>query len=76
MWAVSYGRTAMVESLLAQGAQVNFVNKVGQQLLGLHSFIVGNLCVLEFRWNKESLGANPLQSPCSFVALFIVERGH
>ena len=44
MWAVSNGQTAMVESLLARGAQVNCVNKVGQQMLGLHFLYLG-ICV-------------------------------
>ena len=31
-------------------------------------FVVGTLSLFDFRWNKESLGANRLQFPCSLVA--------
>ena len=73
MWAASKGHTAVVESLLARGAEVNCVDKVGQQMLGLYFFIFGNLCILEFRQNKEGLGANGLQHPCSLVSSAVVE---
>ena len=46
MWAAGYGHTAVVESLLARGAEVNCVDKVGQQMLGLYFFIFENLCIL------------------------------
>ena len=43
MSAASNGHTAVVESLLARGAQVNCVNEVGQQLLGLQ-FLLLRIC--------------------------------
>ena len=43
--------------------------------VGVAVFVFGNLCILEFRDNKESLAVNPLHSPCSFVASSIVKGG-
>ena len=74
MWAASKGRTAVVESLLARGVQVNCVNKVGQQMLGLHFLYLG-ICIF---WSLGGIrrawgGGNVLQCPCSLVASSVVE---
>ena len=44
MWAAIKGHATVVESLLARGAQVNCVDKVKQQILGLHFLYLG-ICV-------------------------------
>ena len=71
MWAAIKGDTAVVERLLARGAQVNCVDKVGQQMLGLHFLYLG-ICVF---WSlggiRRAGGGNALQSPCSLVALSV-----
>ena len=63
MWAASKGHTAVVEDLLGRGAQVNCVNKVGQQLLGLQFLLLALCAFLSLGEIRRARGRTAFSPP-------------